>query len=120
MIEIKTLKEKHTNELEQLQGQFLEEKAYLLSLKKQISIEKKKEHMYKNKMEKASHFEVQHQTVAVERQYQYPIDSQYYTPKDGQYQKHVNGPFQEPKSKLASLPENYRDRRFSPNQSIEL
>ena len=40
LIEIKTLKEKHTHELEQLQGQFLEEKAYLLSLKKQISIEK--------------------------------------------------------------------------------
>ena len=45
LIEIKTLKEKHTHELEQLQSQFLEEKAYLLSLKKQISIEKNKEHM---------------------------------------------------------------------------
>ena len=61
LIEIKTLKEKHKNELEQLQGQFLEEKAHLLSLKKQISIEKNKEHMYKSKMEKASKFEVKHQ-----------------------------------------------------------
>ena len=115
LIEIKTLKEKHTNELEQLQGQFLEEKAHLMSLKKQISIEKNKEHMYKSKMEKASKFEVQPQKVDAEGQYLYPTVSQYHTPMDGQYQKHVNGPFQEPKSKIASLPENYRDRRCSPN-----
>ena len=119
LIEIKTLKEKHKNELDQFQDQFIEEKAQLLSLKKQISVEKNKEHLYKNKIEKTYKFDIQYQKPFEEPNLN-PIDVQYQTPLDGHYQKHMNGRFQEQKSKQAIFQEKYQDKRFSPNQSIEL
>ena len=119
LIEIKTLKEKHKNELDQFQDQFIEEKAQLLSLKKQISVEKNKEHLYKNKIEKTYKYDIQYQKPFEEPNLN-PIDVQYQTPLDGHYQKHMNGRFQEQKSKQAIFQEKYQDKRFSPNQSIEL
>ena len=105
LIEIKTLKEKHSKELEQIQAQFIQEKAILFSLQKQTSIEREKYQAYNNKTEKDN-----------EITYKKSSDCQYPKPLDLQYQKHMNGSFQEVQPSLNQSAENFR---FSANYPID-
>ena len=105
LIGIKTLKEKHSKELEQIQAQFIQEKAILFSVQKQISIEREKYQAYNNKTEKD--YEVQHQKSS---------DCKYPKIFDLQHQKHMTGSFQEPQQSPIQSAESFR---FSTNQPMD-